>query len=113
MSDLKIQSERPLSMAEVKEIIDNRKKKEIGVSAAKTLEYINSLLQIKSKEAAELKEKIVALGITRLSEKHIKKIIDVMPTDMPGLKVIFSGENITFKQDDFDKILGIVKQYTK
>ena len=32
-----------------------------------------------------------------------------MPKDVEALKLIFVGENITLKQDDFEKILNALK----
>lgn len=60
------------------------------------------------KDAEEIKKKLRGLDITRLNEKHIAKIIDVMPTDVESLKLIFAGET-SVKQEDLEKVLECLK----
>ncbi len=108
MSDLKIISETPLSLTDVKDIITKKKKDITGV-AAKTIAYIDSVLQTKEKKAKEMEENLNKLTIQRLKDRHIKKIVDIMPKDMDSLKIIFTGESITVKQEDLQKILEVIK----
>ncbi len=111
MTNVEIINEMPLTMAELKEKLDEVKKrdKELKNKALKTYEYLNKFVNIKNKEVIKLKEEIAKLQIPRLKERHINKIIDIMPHDMEILKLIFVGDNITLKQEDLDKILKITK----
>lgn len=111
MSNLQVLNEMPLTMAELKERLEEVKKrdKELGERALKTYEYLNKFAQLKEKETLKLKEEITKLNIQRLKEKHIIKIIDVMPKDIESLKLIFSSENITIKQEDLQRILEVIK----
>ena len=112
MSNLKVLEETPLSTVEIKERLEKRKKrdKELSKKATKTMEYLNTFTSLKLKEAEDIKKKIINLNIPRLRERHITKIIDVMPKDMDSLKVLFSGENITIKEEDLKKILDVIKK---
>jgi len=38
------------------------------------------------------------------------KIIDLCPKDLDSLKVILTGENITLKQEDMEKIIEVIKK---
>ena len=111
MSNLHIINEVPLTMAELKERLDDVKKrdKELTDRANKTHDYLNKFATLKSKEALKLKEEIMKLNIPRIKEKQVIKVIDVMPKDIESLKLVFAAENITIKQEDLQKILDIIK----
>lgn len=111
MTNIEIINEMPLTMAELKDKLDEIKKrdKELKPRALKTYEYLEKFVNIKSKDAIKLRDELTKLQISRLKERHINKIIDIMPKDIETLKLIFVGENLTLKQDDLDKILNTVK----
>lgn len=110
MPDIKIISERPLSLAELKEKLEHIEKRDgkLGLRATKTKDYL-SFVKITIKEAEELKKKILELNIPRLKDRHVVKIIDFMPKDIESLKMLFAGENITIKQEDIKKIFDVIK----
>ncbi len=111
MTNLQVINEVPLTMAELKEKLEDIKKrdKELTEKAIKTYNYLTRFSELKEKEALKLKEEIIKLNISRLKEKHIIKIIDVMPKDVESLKLTFATDNITIKQEDLQKILDIIK----
>lgn len=110
MSEIEVTNENPLSLAEVKEKLEAMKKrdKELGVKANKTKEYIETFITGKTDKILEKKKKLSELDIGRLKDRHIAKILDVMPEDLDSLKTIFTGENLTLKQDDLKKILEVL-----
>lgn len=112
MPDLKIHEERPVTMAEMKEHLENIEKrdKELNLRAKKTKEYLDQFVKIKFKKVEEVKKKIEGLNIGRLKEKHITKVIDLKPNDVGELRSIFSDENITLKQEDLEKIIEALKE---
>lgn len=112
MADLKIINETPISTAELKKRLEAIKKrdKELRNKATKTMEYLNTFTNLKPKEAEEIKKKIINLNIPRLKDRHVIKVLDIMPQDMESLKMIFAGENITIKQEDLNKILEVIKK---
>ncbi len=105
MGEIKVIDEKPLTLPEVKQIIEKKE----GEKIKKTLDYINKFTKLKPKEVVELKEKINKLGITRLKDKTIAKIIDLMPKDIESLRMILSQENLTVKVEDLQKILECLK----
>ena len=112
MANLNVINETPISSLELKEKLEaiNKRDKELGNKATKTLEYLNTFVSIKQKEADDVKKKIINLNIPRLKDRHIAKVIDIMPKDIDGLKLLFTGENITIKQEDLNKILEVIKK---
>jgi len=111
MPNVQILNEVPITMAELKERLEDIKKrdKELNAKAQKTHNYLTKFVDIKVNEANKLKESIIKLNIPRLKDRHIVKIIDLMPKDLESLKLIFSTENITIKQEDIQKILNELK----
>ena len=111
MPNVQILNEMPITMAELKEKLEDIKKrdKELNTKAKKTHDYLTKFVDIKVNEANKLKESILKLNIPRLKDRHIVKIIDLMPKDLESLKLIFSTENITIKQEDIQKILNAIK----
>ena len=108
---MKLISKTPLDVYEMKEHIETLKKrnKELNFRAKKVEEYLNSISKLKNYK--ELKKELESSQITRLKENHIASIINILPKDIDSLRVVLSGENLTLKQEDLDKILEIVKKY--
>lgn len=116
MAEIKIINEIPLTLAEMKEHLANIEKrdKELNFRTNKTKEYLDIFTKLNKKQADELKQKIIALNIPRLKDRHIVKILDILPEeDLDSLKILFTGENITIKQEDLQRIFDIVKEYSK
>ena len=113
MVEISVIEEKPVSMAELKEFLDSKKKekKELNFRENKSLEYINSFVKLKKDKALELKKELESLDVIRLREKHIIKLIDLVPTEIDDLKMIFSGEGVTLKSEDLNKIIDIIKKY--
>ena len=112
MSNLKLIKETPISSVELKGklMAIKARDKEMGTKANKTLEYLNVFASLKLKDAEELKKKIINLNIPRLKDRHIVKILDLMPQDIDSLKILFTGEHITIKQEDLGKIFEAIKK---
>jgi DNA-directed RNA polymerase subunit F len=108
MANLEIVNEYPLSMQELKEKLDQIKKrdKDLNPRGIKTYDYITRFLK---KDSKKLKDSLNKLGILRLKDKHINKIIDIFPKNIDELKAILSGENLTLKQEDLTKIVETMK----
>lgn len=106
MSEITILSEKPLTLSELKEKLAKIEKrdKELSFRANKTKEYLANFT-VKEKGISALKKKIEELNISRIKERHIVKLIDVMPKDIDSLKMILSGESLTLKEEDYQKLL--------
>ena len=98
--DIEILKEVPLSLIDIKERLEGfkKQKKELNFRSVKVLDQLNE------KELGEL-------NLIRIKEKNLIKIIDIMPTTQESIKSLFSGDNITLKQEDLSKIEEVVKKY--
>jgi DNA-directed RNA polymerase subunit F len=106
--------EMPITMAEVKsELTKIRKRdKDLNFRSNKTDEYIKQFTLVDLKTAQEISEKLDKLGIPRLKELHIKKIIDIMPSTSEEVKAVLEGYPITINSDNMKKIAKVVSEYT-
>ena len=113
--EISIIEEKPISISELKEYLDEKKKgkKELNFRENKSLVYINSFIKLKDKEASELRKELEKLEIARLKEKNIIKIVDLLPGTLDELKLILIGEELTLKTEDLNKIIDIIKKYSK
>jgi DNA-directed RNA polymerase subunit F len=51
-----------------------------------------------------------SLNMQELKDKHINKIVDILPKNIDDLRSVLSGENLTLKQEDLDKIVETIKK---
>lgn len=111
MTEGKIIAENPLTMGEVKEKIDEIKKrdKELNFRANKTEEYINQVTTVKNSK--ELIKKIEELQIPRLKDHHIKKIIDILPKTEEGVKIVLQGYTLTVNTKNIKRIVDVIKKF--
>ena len=109
--EIDVISRKPASVAEIKERLQEmEKKKELNFRATKVLEYANKIAGKKKKEVDQVVEAIKGINIPRLNERVITKIADVMPENVDVLKAILTGEDITLKQDDLEKVMNTIKK---
>ena len=108
---MEVISKEPLSSPKMKEQIDKMKKrdKELNFRAKKVEDYLNKIPKTKSYK--DIEKELKSAEITRLKNKHIALIINILPKDIDSLKILLSGENLTLKQEDLEKINSIVKKY--
>ncbi|MBT4334798.1 hypothetical protein HOD61_03205 [archaeon] len=108
---MEIISKKSLSTVEMKDKLVEIKDrdKELNFRGKKVEEFLN--IVTKDKKNNELRKDLEELDLTRLSEYHITLILNVMPIDLDSLRTILSGENLTLKPEDLQKILDTVKKY--
>ena len=113
MSEITIIHEKPVSVYDVKDKLNEIKKrdKELSFRAKKTEEFINTVVLLKDKKAKELMEELEKANIEKLKTKHITKIVDILPKDIDSLKILFINEPVALKQEEFEKVIEIVKKY--
>lgn len=108
MTDIDVIEQRPITLLELKEKLDSKKSggKELNFRANKVHTYLEEFTSGRKND--DVYKKISDLKIQRLKEKHIVKIVDLMPEDLDSLKVIFVGEAITLKPEEQKQILDVV-----
>ena len=112
MVNPEIIEETPLCLIDVKAAIENIEKRdtELGLLSQKTKEYVDAFVERSPKDAETLRKGIDALGITRLKEEHICKIIDFLPETAEDLRIVLQGYNMTLPKKEIDALVAEVKK---
>jgi DNA-directed RNA polymerase subunit F len=95
-----IKSEKPLSMGESLEYLK-------GENAGEIKSFIKKFSAIDEKQAKALRENLESLDLIKLNEKHITKIIDVLPEDKESLNSLLGDANLD--EDEINKIIDKIK----
>jgi DNA-directed RNA polymerase subunit F len=113
MVDAKIIEEKPITMAELKEEIEQVKKrdKEVNFRVTQTDDYLSNFKVLSQKNSIEFAKEIAKLEIPRLKEQHITKIVDFLPETVEELKVILEAYPITIVDKNLKRIVDLVKEF--
>lgn len=112
MPSLKVISETPVLVAQLKEDIAKIKArdKELSFRSARTEEYLNLFAALSAKEATDLKEKLEKLDIPRLKPEHYVKLVDILPTTAEEVKAALSGYALTVSNENCKKLADVIKE---
>ena len=113
MASIKLIQEAPISLSELKEKLSEieTRDKELSFRANKVKDHLNKLVRLDKKSASELKEKLISLDVPRLKDRQIIKIIDLLPTELDEIRMIFSNETTSISPENMQQILNVVKEY--
>lgn len=105
-----MEDKKVVTLAEVKEILDERQKDgELTPEQKLSLEHSQKFSRVDSKKAKKLVKELVELGF--VSEINAVKIADIMPTNADDVRLIFSKERASVEKKDIEKILSVVEKY--
>ena len=90
-----------LSMAEASEYLGKEKENLKG--------FIGKFTKITVQQAKDFRKKLEELDLMKMNDKHISKIIDLLPTSQEEVNKIFT--DIGLDEDETKKIIDIVKQF--
>lgn len=110
--------EEPMTIPEMKEEVDNIKEnleedEELNYRAEKCSQYLNNFTRTDIETAKELKEKLEDLEISRLKQKHIIKIVDLLPTTIDDMKLLFRNDPVSISEENMEKVIEIVEETTE
>ena len=103
---------KPVGMPEAKEIMTSQEKdKEMTYEQKLAMEHLKKFTKLKAAEAKKMLDELSA--VLRMSEETKIQIINLLPKKPDELRMIFTRENFSLKDDEIKKILEIVKKYHK
>lgn len=110
---------KPIPAAKVKEILDEFKEKhELSYEQNLTLEHATSLTKLSLEDTEKLIEELETYFDdieTEISQKDATRIAiritDILPRDMPDLRLIFAKERSSPTPDEMKGILEILEKY--
>ena len=111
MADTQIISENPINIYQLKKELERIKKRdgELNFRANKTEEYLSQIATLKN--ADDIFDKIMKLGIPRLKEQHVHKIIDIAPATVNELKALLQAYTITVNNESMKKIVDTINEF--
>lgn len=102
-----IKSIKPLALAEVRDILEKVGEKE---KAKEVLAYTKKFTKLSSEEAKKMRQELEGLGILKLKDENIVKIMDVMPVDPEDVRKICL--DVSLDENEINKILEVSKKYS-
>lgn len=111
MKDVSIISKEPVPISEVHTAISKRKDEERNYEQKLVWEHVSKFKKIGVREARKLLEELKALELRRLKDEYIIQIIDILPKNEKELKSIFATSKFNLHEDEYKKIIDIVKNY--
>ena len=105
--------QQSLSLVDVKVKLDEIEKrdKELNYLSNKAKEYLETFVKLDLKQKEELTKKLQDLGLTRLKEEHIAKIVDFLPKNIEELKVVLTAYPLSMPKKDQEAIVTAVKEF--
>jgi DNA-directed RNA polymerase subunit F len=98
----------PISVAEVKEILENfAEDHELNYEQNLTLDHVIKFSKLEVEESNKLIGELEEV----VKKKYAIKITDMLPQDLADLRLLFAKERIPIKNEDLKKILEIVEKY--
>jgi DNA-directed RNA polymerase subunit F len=108
---MKVNEIKAVSMTEAKEVLSSReKRKELNYEQKLALEHLNKFTKLKPEEAKKLSEALSS--VLRMSQETLVQILNFLPKNPDELRMIFSREKFSLKEDEINKILEIIKKYS-
>lgn len=110
MCPVEVIEEQVVTDAEAKEIIDSlAAKKELKYEQKSSLEVLSKFVEMPAGNAKNLISEL--LKISKLRDRHIVTIANVLPKDKDDLRAILHKEYATFTEDEINLILETVKKF--
>lgn len=95
-------SNKPLSLSEAKEYLQEEGNEEMKG-------FVNKFAKLDTEKAKELRSKLEELDLIKMSEHHVAKVIDILPTEIEEINKIFTDTSL--EEDEKNQIIEVVKQF--
>ena len=105
-----IKDKRPVSIPEARTILSKRaKEKELTYEQKLAAEHLKKFSKMSEKDAAKFLEELAE--VLRMSDETKIQILNILPQTPDELRMIFSREKFSLKEEEIKKILEIIKKY--
>lgn len=105
-----VSNERPVTLAEVLEILEKQKKRgELDYGQRLTYDYAQKFAKLDAKKARELVNELLKLGNIR--EHQAIALVDLMPETKEDIQLIFAKERTRLEEADIQKLLELINKY--
>ena len=105
---MNIVSSKSISISEVKEILEKRKKKEeLAYEQQQSFEHAEKCSKHSSKDAQKLAKSIIEKN-EKIVETTAVKIVDIMPQHVETLKAIFVKDKIVLSDEEVNDVFKVL-----
>ena len=112
---MKLLSEKPVTMAEVNELLEKRHKEageHFSYEQQNTLDYSAKFKErLTPAKARDLRKELEEMGF--LTDAQMISILDILPKKEDVAKSILTGEKLEATEDQIKEVVKTVKKYVK
>ena len=105
-----VQKKQAISLSEVKEILGKVDVEEMDQIQRWTYDYVSKFVSIDSKDAKEMKKKLIK--DCELTEYEAVEIVNIRPTSMAELRSFTFGWKKLILAETLEKILKIIQEHS-
>jgi len=109
ISNFEIVEEEFVGLDRVRNILTGKKSKTTEEKLA--LRHAKDFSKLTLKQTEALLKELKALESRKLKKELLYKIVEILPKDKEDLNVILTTSKISFKKEEVDRILKILKKY--
>ena len=114
MSNYERVGKEPIANIEVLSELNKKSKEgELTYREEKTRDYLTKNTKLKISDFKKAKDELLTLEIARLEEEQIVKILEIVPKNGTELRAIVSHSGTVLVDENVDKILSVLKNYSK
>lgn len=107
---MKIIEAKPIPMAIARAVMaEKEKEKELGYEQKVAYEHLTKFTKLKEADAEKFLEELNS--IVRMSQETAVQVVNLLPKSADEMRLIFSRERFSLKEDEINKILELVKKY--
>jgi DNA-directed RNA polymerase subunit F len=101
--------DKPVILAEVKEILSSQREAgELLYEQGIALDHSSKFSRLKLEDAKKLAEELVEAGIR---EDLAVKLTDILPQSVQEIRMLFSKERFTSDDEELKKVVAILQKY--
>ncbi|MDR2830369.1 MAG: RNA polymerase Rpb4 family protein [Methanobrevibacter sp.] len=98
----------PIPMINVKKILEDFSEKfELNYEQNLTLDHVSKFSELPLEDTEKLIDELESI----VKRKYGIKIADILPEDLPDLRLLFAKERIPIKKEKMEEILDILNKY--
>ncbi|MEM1514457.1 MAG: RNA polymerase Rpb4 [Candidatus Bathyarchaeia archaeon] len=102
---------RPLTIPEVKAILESLGEENMDQFQRRTLDYVTKMSYLDSEGAKRLFDELKMEGI--LEDEEIVQVVNIMPKSIEELRTILAGGRRIIESQTLEKILSILDKYRR
>ncbi len=106
----KIVDEKPITMAEVAEVLSKKDPETMIYEQKITLDHLQKFSKLKPKDALKLIGEVLQLN-EKFKQQHAVKVADLLPEDEVDVKAIFAKERFSLTREEVNALLEVVAKY--